>query len=233
MQKPSRRVCSPFLSSIYIVLFIHSFTLHAQGISSMSITPSNPTTSDSITITVNGYIGNSAVGWEDSIDHIDVQINDSLITIILRFKWFADVGNPVVEYFSCKAPPLLLNAGHYNVRCESYIKAELQNYIDSSISVEGLTAIEHYGQSTKENQNFRFIYGNTIVYAKYDQLKPGDILVDMYNHKGRKVKTLTDSYWNNGKNVIAWDISDLPCSSYFLHFKSGERSIVKKIILIR
>ena len=61
----------------------------------------------------------------------------------------------------------------------------------------------------------------------------GSIILEIFNMKGRKIKSLKDLYLHPGEHEFQWDATDHPSGIYFFKLSSNSHSSTKKAILIK
>ena len=59
------------------------------------------------------------------------------------------------------------------------------------------------------------------------------IILEIFNMKGRKIKSLKDLYLHPGEHEFQWDAVDHPSGIYFFKLSSNSHSSTKKAILIK
>ncbi len=59
------------------------------------------------------------------------------------------------------------------------------------------------------------------------------VLIDIYDARGRKIKTLVDAWLDHGMHSVEWDASGLPSGMYFCRLKAGDFTRTVKLQLIR
>jgi endo-1,4-beta-xylanase len=68
---------------------------------------------------------------------------------------------------------------------------------------------------------------------EYDLPKASYVLLKVYDVLGREVKTLVDGRKNAGRYSVRFDASDLPSGVYFYSLQAGDKSFVKKLLLLK
>jgi hypothetical protein len=79
---------------------------------------------------------------------------------------------------------------------------------------------------------------NPATRIQYNLAKADNVKLIVYNALGAKVRTLTDSYQNEGMHSVLWDGKDNMNNSvssglYFFRLEAGNISLMKKMILIK
>ena len=59
------------------------------------------------------------------------------------------------------------------------------------------------------------------------------IKIEIYNLLGRKVKTIYDGRQPAGNHIVIWDASGFSSGIYFCRLFSGEKSLIKKMVLLK
>ncbi|MCL1827744.1 MAG: carboxypeptidase regulatory-like domain-containing protein, partial [Candidatus Cloacimonetes bacterium] len=72
----------------------------------------------------------------------------------------------------------------------------------------------------------------------FDKANDGKVLIEIYNLKGQKVKTLIDRFYTAGKYTVEWnglDTHNAPCSSglYFYRMQTEDKVLTKKMVLLK
>jgi len=72
----------------------------------------------------------------------------------------------------------------------------------------------------------------------YDIVNPSNVLIEIYNFKGQKVRTLVNSFHNQGQFSVVWDGKDsnnTTCSTgvYFYKMTAGKYLKTKKIVMMK
>lgn len=62
---------------------------------------------------------------------------------------------------------------------------------------------------------------------------PQNIVFNIYNLMGQKVKEFVIGFQTVGQHVMTLNVSDLPAGIYFVRFEAGEFKQTEKVILLR
>nr|MBP7310342.1 T9SS type A sorting domain-containing protein [Candidatus Cloacimonadota bacterium] len=73
---------------------------------------------------------------------------------------------------------------------------------------------------------------------KFELPETMPVNLDIYNLKGQKVRSLYSGLKTSGSHSLAWDGRDnenhlLPSGTYLLRLKQGDRSLTRKLLLLR
>ncbi len=74
---------------------------------------------------------------------------------------------------------------------------------------------------------------NPVTNICFDIKESGDVLLKIYNLRGRKVETLADSHFEAGKHSIIWNAENQSSGIYLISCKSRSFSEVKRVILLK
>jgi hypothetical protein len=74
---------------------------------------------------------------------------------------------------------------------------------------------------------------NPVTNIHYELAESGSVLLEIYNIKGQKVETLVDSNMEAGKYSCSWNAEDFGSGIYFILYRVGTVSEVRKIILLK
>jgi hypothetical protein len=79
---------------------------------------------------------------------------------------------------------------------------------------------------------------NPVTTIEYILPEAGKVFLGIYNVKGEKIRTLVDNYQNGGARAVRWDGTDdrgdhVPSGMYFYRVKTGDRSLIRKMMLVR
>jgi hypothetical protein len=72
-----------------------------------------------------------------------------------------------------------------------------------------------------------------IVTIRYRLESPGFVIIDIFDLLGRKIKTLVNGSQTPGDYRIAWNAEDNPSGVYFYRIQAGERSVIRKMTLLK
>jgi flagellar hook assembly protein FlgD len=97
---------------------------------------------------------------------------------------------------------------------------------------------------TKKNMNGNILYRNypnpfnTSTMIKYSLNKDIKVSLRIYNSSGRRVRTLVNKRQIKGSHTSVWDGRDnsgglVRSGTYFLRLKIGQRTQIRKMVLVR
>ncbi len=97
--------------------------------------------------------------------------------------------------------------------------------------IEGITA---------HDKNYRFELSpnypnpfNPSTAIRFSLEKPGFVNITVYDILGRAVKTLVNGYKNAGNHIKIFDAGDLTSGVYFYRLTQGNKSLIKKMVLLK
>ena len=72
----------------------------------------------------------------------------------------------------------------------------------------------------------------------FDKSIDGNVIIDIFNIKGQKIKTLTNKYYTAGQHSVIWDgldnnINQVSSGIYFYKMETAEYTSIKKMILLK
>ena len=74
---------------------------------------------------------------------------------------------------------------------------------------------------------------NPITSIMYNIMEPGDVELNVFDMRGRKVATLIDCHQDAGSYKLDWDASNVSSGIYFYHLRCGDFLKTKKMILMK
>lgn len=74
---------------------------------------------------------------------------------------------------------------------------------------------------------------NAATTIKYRLMNPNHVELKIFNSLGREIATLVDGYRLTGAYDVHWDAADLTSGLYFYQLQTGDRSELKKFLLIK
>ncbi len=74
---------------------------------------------------------------------------------------------------------------------------------------------------------------NPTTTIRYDIAEDSHVIMNIYDVTGRLVETLVESALESGEYEVIWDAGDLPSGVYLAQFKSGDRTVTQKLILLK
>ncbi len=74
---------------------------------------------------------------------------------------------------------------------------------------------------------------NPTLNISYNLSESGMVELAVYNLKGQKIKTLIESFQENGDHKLCWEASNMPSGIYFLKIKSASFNEIEKVILLK
>ncbi|NOG45930.1 MAG: T9SS type A sorting domain-containing protein [Calditrichaeota bacterium] len=111
------------------------------------------------------------------------------------------------------------------------------NFYVARFLTQNTTAI---GQETHTNQIYSFNleqnYPNPFnpeTTINYQLSKPGKVSLNIYNVLGKKVKTIINKHQKNGHYSVRFNAKDFPSGIYFYRLSTNDKSISKRMLLLR
>ena len=109
--------------------------------------------------------------------------------------------------------------------------------IDASANAVNNESIENIPQINILNQNYPNPF-NPETLISFSMKKAGNVLIDIYNIKGQKVKTLLNEYRGAGNHDLVWDGRNennqrVASGIYLYRMRSGRFSSTKKMIMMK
>ena len=74
---------------------------------------------------------------------------------------------------------------------------------------------------------------NPTINLSYENFKSEKISVEVYDIKGRLIKSLINRLHAPGKYQIVWDASNVSSGIYMIHYKTDSKSLKQKISLLK
>jgi len=74
---------------------------------------------------------------------------------------------------------------------------------------------------------------NPVTVIEFTLPEVSNILLNIYNINGNKVKELSSSLYSPGTHSISWDASSYPSGVYFIRMNLPEQQFIKKVMLIK
>ncbi|MCF7918508.1 MAG: T9SS type A sorting domain-containing protein [Candidatus Cloacimonetes bacterium] len=74
---------------------------------------------------------------------------------------------------------------------------------------------------------------NPEINIHFEIKKNSNVLVNIYNLKGQKVKTLVDGYYEAGKHSLNWQANNVASGIYLLRYETESGTEIKKITLLK
>ena len=95
---------------------------------------------------------------------------------------------------------------------------------------------DHYGIGVPKSYALHQNYPNPFnprTMIQFDIPEAGDVRIDVYNLLGQKVMTLINGYMTVGSHKIGFDASNLSSGVYYYTLKTSDRTITKKMLLLK
>lgn len=101
----------------------------------------------------------------------------------------------------------------------------------------GLTDVTGSPQECQLYQNYPNPF-NAVTHIEFSLARPGEVMLDIYNILGQKVRTLAQGYYQAGQHRIVWDSKNdgdqwVASGIYFYRFRSDKFIMTRKCILLR
>ncbi len=106
----------------------------------------------------------------------------------------------------------------------------LDSVMNTPTSIDDEDFYLPYGFVLSQNYPNPFNAKTTI---EFEMIKTGYVTLDVFDILGRHIETLVDAAIEAGKHEIIWDASVQPSGIYFYKIKSGDKSLTKKMILLK
>lgn len=74
---------------------------------------------------------------------------------------------------------------------------------------------------------------NSETMISFNLSAPGQVRLDVYNLNGRLVETLVNDYRDAGRYNVAWNASGYSSGIYFYKLIAGERSLTRRMTLLK
>ena len=100
------------------------------------------------------------------------------------------------------------------------------------IDTNSLNINEHKINEFKLYQNYPNPF-NPATYIQFDNPGYNFININIYNTNGLIVKELVNDYYNPGTHKVYWDGSNFPSGIYLYELKFDNKSIRKKMVLVK
>lgn len=68
---------------------------------------------------------------------------------------------------------------------------------------------------------------------EYQVACSGQVLIEVYNLRGQRIKTLLDAYQSAGNYSLLWKADSIDSGVYFIRLSTGETNQIKKVILLK
>ncbi len=81
--------------------------------------------------------------------------------------------------------------------------------------------------------NYYIKYNNTTIDLYFGLKDGGELILNIYDKMGRKLKTLNNSIVENGYTKISINRNDYPTGEYFIKGKMGDTEVSAKILIIK
>ncbi len=114
----------------------------------------------------------------------------------------------------------------------------IYNYALSFPAIQGLLTVVHQNgvgaipKTFALRQNFPNPFNPSTI-IQYDLPERAEVVLQVYDVLGRKVRTLTDNMEQAGTHEVSFDASDLASGVYFCRLKAGDYSAVKAMMLLK
>ncbi len=117
--------------------------------------------------------------------------------------------------------------------------AELQANTDAANAVLSVTPVADgvpaQPFALAQNRPNPFNPSTTI---KFNMEKPGHVQISVFDLSGRKIKTLASRDYTAGEHAVTWDGTDeagarMPSGMYVYRYESGDKSLARKMMLVK
>ena len=114
----------------------------------------------------------------------------------------------------------------------------IYNYALSFPAIQGLLTVVHQNgvgaipKTFALRQNFPNPFNPSTI-IQYDLPEKAEVVLQVYDVLGRKVRTLVDNMEQAGTHEVSFDASDLASGVYFCRLKAGDHSAVKAMMLLK
>lgn len=227
------------LQFILICLFLLiNFTLLAHDYPfpiTIEVIPENPTANDNITIIVSGLTTSNLISVhsnyiiEGNTIFIQVDVYQGGYTVIDFFITENDIGNlPIGNYYVIVNVNYYLNDGFGNW----ILIGDQTGSFNFNVVIFGFEDENNSPITTGLFQNYPNPF-NEVVTINYGLPKPCKVRIEIYNIKGQLVKILVNEDKPAGYHTIECNAKDISSGIYFYKLSTEDKTIVKKMIILR
>jgi hypothetical protein len=244
-----KRFCFFFL--LIAFLFISNPARADMIIRDVFVTPSSPTTEDSVTAVISGTLTSTldTVCFEDNIEydqgkgsyHIDIYLSHVVHTGTAQpgtFEFHIEVPLGQLEEGLCELSvvtqhTVLASAPLVYSTLDALMYFAVSCTCTSSVSEEEILELAQFALS----QNYPNPFNQSTMIG-FTLVKSGFVSLDIYDILGRKVRNLVSESMSSGYNSVLWDGTndsgqDVASGIYFYQLKVGDFSDTKRLALLK
>jgi hypothetical protein len=134
-----------------------------------------------------------------------------------------------IVIFSLKGNVLSPNSKLFRVKDDFEIgKIVTVNTLGDKITTEVINMLLIYSLSQNYPNPF-----NPVTVIPFSIPEPCEVVLTIYDIKGREVTNIVNEYMLPGKYSVKWNASDFASGVYIYRLKAGEQTLTKKLILLK
>jgi len=238
-----------FFWLIFLLVLFLTFVNSRAQITSINIIPPNPTTDDSVTVTVKGYFPDYCHFMLKGSQWLWTDLEGDKNIILELSHWYINVFCPqAIKYFSVTFLLGKLPADSYSLHI---VTIHHQLITDTPQISYSDTLLEFtVTPPTYINEEIAPVPGKFELFQNYPNPfnqftqigftleNPAFVDLTIYDLLGRKVKTLVSENLPTGYKSVLWDGTDesgkeVASGIYLYELKAGDFSMSKKLVLLK
>ena len=156
-------------------------------------------------------------------------------------KWQGSIDENQPESITVTVPQNFLESGIYNATVRVHTNDPANEIVEIPLTAEIITvsnnndSVPLVSSALKQNYPNPFNPETTI---NFYVAKNGEVIIDVYDLKGRKVKTLVENTYNKGSHSVVWNGkneqgNDVASGVYLYRMRNGGFSSTRKMILLK
>jgi hypothetical protein len=198
--------------------------LFGQSINSVTVSPSDPTPSDNVSLLISGD------GWSSDayISSITTSQNNNMWTVDIEFM-FEGIGLPVLVPFDTIVSLGTMPVGNYDCQVNGITNGSVQDFESASWAV-----LEPTGINSHASKELKFICTpNPIANEAMLNLsipESGEVSLKVYDILGQEVANVIDTRLNAGVHRFKYFASKLESGKYYFHLNASDRVLIQPVL---
>ena len=205
-------------------LTLSAFNLFGQSINSVAVSPQDPSSSDVVSLVINGDKWSSDI----YISAITTAQNFNTWTVDIEFM-SGGIGLPVVIPFYTIVTLGQMNIGYYDAVVNGNFNGSVQSFESTSWAVLDPTGVK---QSTGPETKFLCTPNpfSHETFINVSLVHSGKVKLVVYDILGQEVATAIDEPMPAGVHKIKYLGTDLPAGRYYFHLSADGKAIIRQVV---
>ncbi|MFT4544273.1 MAG: hypothetical protein ACI9EQ_000730 [Bacteroidia bacterium] len=206
------------------MLTVFCADLFGQSINSVTVSPQVPTSTDDVTLVINGDKWSSDI----VITAISIVQNFSTWTVDIEFMP-GGIGLPVIVPFDTIVSLGTMPIGYYDCQVNGLLNSTVQDFDGATWAV-----LDPVGISSHHSEELKFMCTpnpfSSEAMLNISIPKAGKVNLKLYDILGQEVASVIDKYYEQGVHKLKFLTPHLPSGRYYFHLSSEGKVLIKQVV---